>query len=118
MRVNTRYLNSTRGTSSKKRCLPVAYIHYISVTLGDTGAHRHKTEPNFIQDRTQSFDLETGSTYKHTNTHIYMLETDECGLHEFVYAHSAIYHSMWQMQSTHQQGTNIKKEPSAVAFKT
>ena len=37
---------------------------------------------------------------------------------QFVYAHSAIYHTMWHMQSTHQQGTNIKKEPSAVAFKT
>ena len=53
----------------------------ISGTLGDTCAHRHKTKPIFIQDRTQSFDLETSSRYKHTNTYIYLLETDECGLH-------------------------------------
>ena len=30
----------------------VAYIPYISGTLGDTGVHRLKTEPIFIQDRT------------------------------------------------------------------
>ena len=29
-------------------------------------------KPFFIQDQTQSFDLETGSTYKHTTTHIYI----------------------------------------------
>ena len=70
MHVNIRYINSTRGTSSKKGCPPVAHIPYISGTLGDTGTHRHKTEPIFIQDQTWSFDLETGSTYKHTNIHI------------------------------------------------
>ena len=50
MRVNTRYINSTKGTSSK-RMPPVAYIPYISCTLGDTGVHRHKTEPIFTEDR-------------------------------------------------------------------
>ena len=46
MRVNTRYINSTRGTVSK-RMPPVAYIPYISSTLGDTGVPRHKTEADF-----------------------------------------------------------------------
>ena len=41
-----------------QRCIPrkgfhpVAYIPYISGTLGDTGVHRHKTEPIFIPDLT------------------------------------------------------------------
>ena len=64
VRVNTRYINSTKGASSTK----VAYISSISVALGDTGVYRHTTEPMCIQDRTQSLDLETGSTY---NTHIH-----------------------------------------------
>ena len=51
---------------------PVAHIPYISGTFGDTGVHRHKTEPIFIADRTQSLDLETDSTFKHTHTHIYI----------------------------------------------
>ena len=33
-------------------------------------------EPIFIQDRILSLDLETGSTNKHTNTHIYMLASE------------------------------------------
>ena len=41
IRVNTRYRNSTKDTSSKK----VAYIPSISGTLGDTGVYRHTTEP-------------------------------------------------------------------------
>ena len=43
-----------------KGCSQVAYIPYISDTLGDTGVHRHKTEPFFLF-KTVSFDLETGS---------------------------------------------------------
>ena len=40
-------------SSDKKRKWPtVAYIPYISGTLGDTGLYRHKTEPIFIQGRT------------------------------------------------------------------
>ena len=31
----------------KKGCPPVAYIPYISSTLGDTGVPRHKTETDF-----------------------------------------------------------------------
>ena len=61
MRVNARYINSTRGTSSKKESPPVACIPYISGTLGDTGVHRrktgvhrHKTEPVFIPDERQN----------------------------------------------------------------
>ena len=42
MCLNTRYRNPTTGTSSKTGCPPVAYI---SGSLGDTGVHRHKTEP-------------------------------------------------------------------------
>ena len=83
MRVNTRYINSTRGTSSTKECpspypppptpplrprLPVACIPYISGTLCDAGVRRHMTEPIFILDRTQSLNLEISSTCKHTNT--------------------------------------------------
>ena len=33
------------------------YIPSISGTLSDTGVHRHKTEPIFVQDQTQSFVL-------------------------------------------------------------
>ena len=55
------------------------YIPYILGTLGDTGVHRHKTEPVFIRDRT--IDLETASTCKHTNTHSYMLYSLLTGLH-------------------------------------
>ena len=49
MRVNTRYLNSTRGTASK-RMPPTPHPHTtpISGTLGDTGVHRHKTEQFFL----------------------------------------------------------------------
>ena len=54
----------------------IIIIPSISGTLGDTGVHRHKTEPILIPDRTYSLDLETGSTYKHTNTHIYMLASE------------------------------------------
>ena len=41
-----------------------------------TQRHRcaqHKTDLIFINDRTYSYDLETGSKYKYTNTHIDML---------------------------------------------
>ena len=48
----------------------MAYIPSIQRTLGDTDMlHRHTTEPvfkHFIQDRTSSFDRETGSTKKQT----------------------------------------------------
>ena len=37
MRVNTRYINSTRGTSSKKDVPPLVYIPFISGTLDNTG---------------------------------------------------------------------------------
>ena len=57
----------------QERTHPSGTYTLISGTLSDTGVHRHKTKPIFIQDWTQSFDLETGSTYKHTDTHIYML---------------------------------------------
>ena len=53
---------------------PVAYTPYILGTVGDTGVHRHKIEQ--ISRPDMSFDLETGSTYKHTNTHIYTLASD------------------------------------------
>ena len=47
MRVNTRYINSARGTTAKGLPPPPPpsgrYIPYISGTLGDTGVHRHKT---------------------------------------------------------------------------
>ena len=36
----------------EKRIPQTAYILSISGALGDTGVHRHKTEPIFIQDRT------------------------------------------------------------------
>ena len=60
----------------KKKRLPPSgiYIHYISGTLGDTSVHR--TESIFIADWTYSLDLKTGSTYKHTNTHIYRLASE------------------------------------------
>ena len=62
----------------------MAYIPSISSTLGDTGVHRHgdtgvhrhTIEPIFIQDRTYSFDFETGSRYKHTHTDLYMLDSE------------------------------------------
>ena len=44
-----------------------------TLKLSDTGVYRLTTEPMFIQDRTQSFDLETGSKYKQRRTHICML---------------------------------------------
>ena len=62
MLVTKRYINFTRGTPSKKDAPQWHnYIPYISGTLGDTGVHRHKTEPIFIPDRTWSLNLETGS---------------------------------------------------------
>ena len=75
MCVNTRYINSTRGTSSKKDAPQwhiYIYIPYISGTFSSTGVHRHKTEPISIQERTLSFDLVTGSTY----TQIHMLASE------------------------------------------
>ena len=35
-----------------------------------------KTELIFIQDHRQSFHLKTGSSYKHANTHIYMIASE------------------------------------------
>jgi len=64
--------NETERGTSQKRMPPSC----ISGTINDTGVHRHKTEPVFIQDRAYSFDLKTGSTYKHTNTHTYMLASE------------------------------------------
>ena len=34
------------------------------------------TEPIFIEDWTESLELETGSTYKRTHTRIYMLTSE------------------------------------------
>ena len=46
----------------------------ISGTLGDTGVHMQaQTEPIFIQDPTQPFDLETSSTHKHTKLYTHLL---------------------------------------------
>ena len=45
MRVDTRYTNATRGTSSKRMPLRDAYIPSISGILGDTGVYKNKTEP-------------------------------------------------------------------------
>ena len=36
----------------KKECPQVTSVPYISGILGDTGVHKHKTEPIFIQDQT------------------------------------------------------------------
>ena len=63
MRVNTMYVNS-----SEKGCPQKAHVPSISSTLGDTGVYRCTTEPIFIQDPTQPFDLKTGLIYKHTRT--------------------------------------------------
>ena len=53
VRVSTRYINSTKGTSSKKKDASSGiFTQSISGTLGDTGVYRHTTEPVFIQDRT------------------------------------------------------------------
>ena len=48
MRVNTRSINSTTERHILKKDAPQWHIRYISGTLGDTGVHRHKTEPIFI----------------------------------------------------------------------
>ena len=46
VQVNTRYINSTKGTSSKKDAPQWnIYIPSISGTLGDTGGYRPTTEP-------------------------------------------------------------------------
>ena len=52
VRVNTRYINSTKGTSLKKDAPSGIYTPSISGTLGDTGVYRHTTEPIVIRDRT------------------------------------------------------------------
>ena len=68
-----RYINSTK-TSSKK---DVPCNNYI---LHSTHTRRHDkptTEPVFIQNRTSSFDRETGATDKQTYTYIYMLASEE-----------------------------------------
>ena len=46
----TRYINSTKGTSSKKDAPSGIYIPSISGSLDDTGVYRHTTEPVFIRD--------------------------------------------------------------------
>ena len=48
----------------------MAYTPSISDTFGDLGVYKRKTEAIFIQDWSQSLDLETSSTYKHIGTHI------------------------------------------------
>ena len=80
--------NSTRCTSSKKGC-PQWHIYicipYISGTFSNTGVHRHKTEPVFIPNWTQSLDLETGYYYSallmvycwHTYFYNYKLTTSK-----------------------------------------
>ena len=59
--------------SLKKIMSPVVYIPSISGTLGHAGVYWHTSEPIFIWDRTSSLGLGTGSTYKHTYTHNYIL---------------------------------------------
>ena len=68
--------SSTNKKTKKKDAPSGTYIPSISNTLGYTGVHRHTTEPVFIQGRTTSLDLETGSTSKHTHTHIYTLTSE------------------------------------------
>ena len=51
----------------------VAYTPPISGTLDDTGVSM-QAEPSFIQDWTESLDLETSSTYEHTYTHLQFVE--------------------------------------------
>ena len=58
MRVNTRYINSKKGASSK-RMPPVANISSISGTLCNTGVYRHTTEPIFIWDQTLAQQINT-----------------------------------------------------------
>ena len=48
MRVDTGYINSTKGMASKKECSLVTYIPSVSGTLGDTGLYRHTTEPVLV----------------------------------------------------------------------
>ena len=51
MRVNTMYINSTRGTASKqdgRQWYIYIYMPSISSTLGNTDVYRRKTEPIFI----------------------------------------------------------------------
>ena len=77
MRVNTRYINSTRGTRWKKRMPPSGMHARPSFqACSVTGVHRHETKPIFNQERTQSFDLKTSSTCQDTNTHIYVLASE------------------------------------------
>ena len=48
MRVDTGYINSTKGTASEKERSLVTYIPSVSGTLGDTGLYRHTTEPVLV----------------------------------------------------------------------
>ena len=77
VRVNTRYMNSTKGTSSKRDA--PSGIH----TLHFKHARRHGCLQayditSFYSRPAYSFDLETGSAYEHTHTHIYVAVRVNC----------------------------------------
>ena len=71
-------VDSNRGPSAyQSNALPLGQTgsqrNQDSGTFGDNGVYKHKTEPIFILDPTQSVDFEPGSTFQHTNMHIYVL---------------------------------------------